>query len=269
MYKFITIMIIAIASFYSYSTESITKDEPRKWEQCASQMPYGEPIDNVQGDKTKICRRAYALEHDNVAKMPVWVAYVLTPDHSHGCLPRVNSFSTDHSLPVDKRSDPKDYVGSGYDIGHMANAADMEWDVLVEHESFLLSNMSPQLPEFNRGIWKVLETDIRGWAFNRNHAILIYAGPIYDLRKPKVKGLVVSDQYYKIVIDIVTKESLAFKFKHHGVEGSNLTPFLTSVSAIEKDSGLVFAIPGDKTKVNPIWVNDSSAFAKKKAECKV
>ena len=30
-------------------------------------------------------------------------------------------------------------------------------------ETFLMSNISPQLPVFNRGIWKSLEKQVRDW----------------------------------------------------------------------------------------------------------
>ena len=71
----------------------------------------------------------------------------------------------------------KDYKGSGYDRGHLCPAGDMSFDSIAMRESFLMSNMSPQLPGFNRGIWNSLEQKIRNWGLLR---YAIYnSGPIF------------------------------------------------------------------------------------------
>ena len=111
-----------------------------------------------------ICRGGYILEHNNQAKIPGWVAWTLTPDHVISCLPRDDAFAIDQSLGANSAK-PSDYAGSGYDQGHLANDADMSWDDQVEHESFYMSNMSPQLPSVNRGTWKNLESAARAWVY--------------------------------------------------------------------------------------------------------
>ena len=45
-----------------------------------------------------------------------------------------------------------DYQKSGYDRGHLAHAADMGYSMETMVQSFFYSNMSPQLPRFNRGV---------------------------------------------------------------------------------------------------------------------
>jgi endonuclease G len=87
------------------------------------------------------------------------------------------------------RSDPKvktgsaalsDYKGSGYDRGHLAPAADFKWSATAMSESFYMSNMSPQVPGFNRGIWKNIESTVRNWAVE-NDEIYIVTGPVLIL----------------------------------------------------------------------------------------
>ena len=54
-----------------------------------------------------------------------------------------------------------DYKGSGYDRGHLAPAGDMAWSKKAMSESFFLTNMSPQVPGVHRGMWRILEEQIR------------------------------------------------------------------------------------------------------------
>ena len=240
---------------------------------CAAQIPFGMP--QLKKQNTTIeCHTAYILQHDNVAKIPDWVAYTLTPEHAIGCVPRSNAFAADNILPKGERSEVKDYAGSGYDQGHLANDADMSWDKQVELESFLMSNMSPQTPAVNRGIWKVLETYVRAWAYDNNITYTIYAGNIYSDKSKTIgdDNVVVPDYLYKIVINDQTGEVQAYVFPNiQKNQGNDLTPFLTTVATIEQNTGIVFPLPkgADKNaKASAPWdVNLKKTSEAKKAAC--
>ena len=75
-----------------------------------------------------------------------------------------------------------DYKASGYDRGHLAPAADMGWSTQAMQESFYYSNMSPQLPAFNRGIWKQLEELVRDWAIAEDTILIVKFYHIANLR---------------------------------------------------------------------------------------
>ena len=51
----------------------------------------------------------------------------------------------------------------------------MKWAPAIMSEAFFMSNMSPQTPGFNRGIWKRLESQVRGWAIE-NRSVYIATG---------------------------------------------------------------------------------------------
>lgn len=86
-----------------------------------------------------------------------WTAYILTRNMViTGEEPRSDNFRADTSVTTGSAV-PDDYRGSGYDRGHLVPAADMKWSVTSMIESFLMSNMSPQKPGFNRGIWRRLK----------------------------------------------------------------------------------------------------------------
>jgi endonuclease G len=242
--------------------------------QCQQFLPYGTPVAVGTADTALICRNAYVLLSDENNKVPRWVAYTLAPEHAIGCVERSNAFAADQSLPKGKRADPKDYVASGFDIGHMAPDGDMSWDDGVEHQSFILTNMSPQLGHLNRGIWKLLESDVRAWDYQRHHTELIYVGPIYDPEFDPTIGddkVIVPHAFFKIVIDMETKETLAFIFQKEGVQGNDLTPLQRRVADIEALTSITFPLPPgvkDTDSPAPLWPVSLGAFTKaKKAQC--
>ena len=97
----------------------------------------------------------------------------------------------------------------------MAPDGDLSWNQQVEYESFLMTNMTPQAGSFNRGIWKLLETSVRGWAVQKNQPYTIYVGAIYNAQDKKIgNGVVVPHGLYKIVINDTTKEVAGWKFPH-------------------------------------------------------
>lgn len=260
------------ASLYSLlliASAAIAADQqpPKPVTSCSAQVPYGTP--STVANHPVVCRSAYILEHDPVSKIPNWVAWTLTPDHAIGCVARTNAFAADQSLPANARSAPSDYAGSGYDQGHLAPDADMSWDLQVEHESFYMSNMSPQLPSVNRGTWKNLESATRAWVYQTKHPHTIYAGNIGGTKTIGANKVVVPDVLFKIVTDNVTKKSYAFLFPNKDGLSSDFTQYQVTVADIEKLTGRTFPVPDSKTAKNPpIGADLKTIAADKKKQCK-
>lgn len=257
-----------LALFTSLSAFAVPQDPPMPISQCEAQIPFGIPQVR-KDDSVQICRKAYALEYDNKAKIPVWVAYMLTPDHTTGCVKRSNAFSADLSLRPDARATLRDYGNSGYDIGHIANNADMSWDPEVEIESFILSNMTPQLPGFNRGIWKRLEDLTRALATSRNHPILVYAGPIYRYDDPTIgpNRVIIPSGFYKILVDVITRDVLVYEFKHRPAKGS-LDQFIVELGQVQQHAQIQFPLPpGVKFSSNTWPSRTRSVVNQKKDAC--
>ena len=264
-------MKYVLAAFIALTVPAFATDQapPRPVGTCNVQIPYGMP--STAADHPVVCRSGYILEHDPVAKIPNWVAWTLTKDHAISCLPRDDAFAADQSLPADKRSDPKDYAGTGYDQGHLANNADMSYDPQVARESFLMSNMSPQLPQVNRGTWKSLESTERAMAYDLGHSITIYAGNIYSAASKKIgkNNVVVPDSLFKILIDDNAKVSYAFIMPNVTNIDADMMKYQVSVSDVEKASGITFPVPDDKTKKNAFpKVDVNKVAADKKTKCK-
>jgi len=268
--RIILSILILVASFPALAWN---QRPPLTGAACNANVLYGMPVVN-KPDATLICRQGYVTLHDNQAKIPVWTAWVLTPNHINGCVPRSNAFAADQSLPANKRSTPADYAGNGYDQGHLANDSHQSWDTQVELESFLMSNMGPQTPHLNRGVFRAVESATGAWGFSTQHTLQIYAGSIYNVMKDKKIGpnqVDVPYGFYKIIIDTQTGGTLAFIFPQEVDVGNDLTKVQTSVKNIEDNTGIIFNIPAGHNKaiVEPIWPIDfKSVAANKKQVCK-
>jgi endonuclease G len=76
--------------------------------------------------------------------------------------PRTNDFRADKRISDSPR--PADYTNSGYDRGHMVPAANAD-DPIKMSDTFLMTNMTPQLPSVNRVAWRMLEDRVRSLPF--------------------------------------------------------------------------------------------------------
>jgi endonuclease G len=156
----------------------------------------------------------------------------------------------------------------------MSPDGDLSWDVQVEYESFLMTNMSPQAGSLNRGIWKLLETSVRGWAVQRNQSYTIYVGGVYDASDKKIgNGVVVPHGFYKIVINNQTKEIAGWAFPHvapYPNLGNDLTRFRMPIAQIQQTAGVQFAYPQGAIELQPgrEWAVDFGALTNaKRAKC--
>ncbi|MFI1743137.1 DNA/RNA non-specific endonuclease [Thalassobellus sediminis] len=97
---------------------------------------------------------------------------------------RMNNFRADIRLPKRFRAGLNAYKGSGFDRGHLVASANQDIQEIQNSETFLLSNMSPQKPHFNRRMWRKLEQAIR--TLNNKDDILetyVLTAPIFYFQK--------------------------------------------------------------------------------------
>jgi len=184
---------------------------------------------------------AYSLIYSEPYEQAKWVAYQLTASETQKEFERTNRFIPDPEIATGSAED-EDYKGSGYDRGHLAPASDMGWSAATMAESFYYSNMSPQVPSFNRGIWKKGEDRVRQWA-NEYSSIYIVVGPVLKSGLPTIGSnkVAVPQQYFKVLLDYEGPETKAIAFLMAN-EGSreSLQSFVVSVDSVEKLTGIDF-----------------------------
>lgn len=186
----------------------------------------------------------YAYSYDYVNSY--WVSYILTKkmvktktvDRDGEEFKRDPQISNNYALTYD-------YSNTGYDRGHLCPAGDMNFNRTAMTETFFLTNISPQKPGLNRGIWRELEEQVRDWAVD-NDSIYIVTGAIFS-ENPKTIGennVAVPTEFYKVVADISSDygyKAIAFVFENKDYPGdANFMDYSMSVNELEEKTGIDF-----------------------------
>jgi len=181
----------------------------------------------------------YTLSYNETHEQANWVHYKLNPSFLRGSTPRTNSFKPD-PLVSTKSAQLSDYKGSGYDRGHLAPAADMKYNSLAMLESFYMSNMSPQNPSFNRGIWKRLESLVRGWG--QKFEIYVSTAGVLGSKNLGAIGknrVTIPSKFYKVIYAPDKNIMIGFLLSNRKQSG-NLSSYAVSVDKIESITGIDF-----------------------------
>lgn len=200
-------------------------------------LPAFSPDDEI------IRHEGYTLRFRDQYKEADWVAYPLLAYEITGDANRKNEpFKPDPEVSTGSAV-PADYSRSGYDRGHLAPAGDFKFSQRMMGESFYMSNMTPQAPQFNRGIWKELEEQVRAWAV-RDKGLYVVTGPILKPGLPTIgrqNEVAVPEQFYKVILYCNSPDVRMIGFLLNN-EGSNrpLTDFVVPVDQIERLSGIDF-----------------------------
>jgi endonuclease G len=157
---------------------------------CPAHYADGKPPELAQADlgAIELCSEAFAVAVTPATMNPVYAAEHLTPAGLAGAvqIPRVDAFHPDERVPYDFRAELRDYAASGFDRGHMAPAGDMPTPS-AQHESFALSNMVPQNPNLNRGLWAKIEERVRREVVLRKEGFVV-TGPAYSGAPKRLNG---------------------------------------------------------------------------------
>jgi len=176
----------------------------------------------------------FSLLFDERHKQARWVAYSLTKNQRLNVAERTDKFIEDPLLNMTSASN-QDYSGSGFDKGHLAPALDMSWSLQSMSESFYLTNISPQAPAFNRGIWKKLETLVRSWAAEHD-SIYIVTGPVLNRSSRSIgdNKVTVPELFYKVIVSSSNNKikGIGFLMPNKG-SNAEVKDFSVSIDSVE------------------------------------
>lgn len=201
------------------------------------------PVNYLPSSTTKqvIHHKNFSLSYSEKHEQAEWVAYELTANEAQGVVARGDDFRPDPAIKTGS-ADLPDYQGTGYDRGHLAPAADMKFSEKAMSECFYMSNMSPQEPLFNRGIWKNLEDQTRRWAIE-NEKLYVVTGPVLAYSKGVIgrNKVTVPKYYYKILVDHTAPDVKAIAFIMPNTKCVKpLQAYVVSIDSVEKITGIDF-----------------------------
>ena len=188
--------------------------------------------------------KEFSLSYNEFAEQPDWVCYELTREEILISMKRKDYFATDLNVTTGSASQ-KDYASSGFDKGHICPASFCKSSLEAYKESFLMSNMTPQLPLFNREVWKELENHERNLAKEYGKIwcvsgpVFIYGGNLGSIGENKVT---IPAYYYKVFLrkDPDGKyKSIAYLLPHVG-STMNHRNYIVAVNSVESLTGLDF-----------------------------
>ena len=214
--------------------------------------------------------RYYVLGYSYYFRQAKWALEIIDPTHTG--LVRENNFRPDYRIPEMFRADLEDYEGSGLDRGHLVASDNQIGDRLQNSETFLLSNMAPQRPEFNQQKWKKLEEAVRKLSNKKNILeTYVISGPIFHFDKPvKFIGLDDSNQVEVPIPNSFFKSVLTEKHTGRLQMWSFIIPnaratkpleyYRVSTAKVEKYAGIQLwgrlegsKIAAEKKRVRKMW----------------
>ena len=249
MKKFILFIAILLFS----TTPSFAEGIPNIYR--AKLFTYGGfPIAQDNGPDFKILiNTGYAVGYSETLKNPLWAVYRLGNKKTEF----VQKWERPWTFFVDDRTDSKvahdDYTSSGYDRGHMVpNASILEqYGQMAQLETYLMSNICPQKPSLNRGIWMHLEGKIRDEISQDDtknkeiHSVYVITGPIFKKNPPDKlsSGVVIPEEFYKIIAFKKgyrgTLKAVSFIFPQEP-QSDNYLDYVKTIDEIEGLTGLNF-----------------------------
>jgi endonuclease G len=195
----------------------------------------------IKSEELIVVHPGFSLSFNQKHMQANWVAYEINSENTLGKIKRTNRFKPDPNIPGGTARNA-DYLHSGYDKGHMAPAADMGWSLESMTSSFYFSNISPQLPGFNRGIWKNLEEQVRFWAdFYGN--IFLATGPVLKDSLPTIglKNVSVPEYFYKVILDTNggNVKGIGFIMPNSGSD-KPVQHYTVTIDSVERLTGIDF-----------------------------
>lgn len=248
--KFLSLLaILSISTSYAYDV-----CHEKGFDQCplhsritetCQDMVFGSLPNHINVNEIKICRNHYLVGANTVSKTPNWVAYHLTgayqPDRT---IERGNYFCPDPCLPPGQRAEASDYSNlyPKFNRGHMSPAKDNKWDINSYRESYFLTNIVPQQPENNDGIWLQLENYTDTW-LKMYGDLYIVTGPIYDYQGVKHQEIGANKMWapaalFKIIYTPNKQLVLSFIIPNKPINPKELPQYLASIDEINKQTGL-------------------------------
>lgn len=210
---------------------------------------------DIAGDADLIIRHnGYVIGYSYQYRQAVWTCYILTAEEVlQGKIKRENNFKVDPAV-TSSPVFPEEYRNTGYDKGHLVPAKDMAYSLETMQNSFFMSNISPQLPGFNRGVWRRLESFVRTTAEEEGR-ILVISGPVFStsastaISRPEIP---VPVAFYKIIFDLTPPQKIICFIIPNSSSSKRVEAYMDGLANVEELTHLSFfpsLLPSQKNEL--------------------
>ncbi|MBQ7443437.1 MAG: DNA/RNA non-specific endonuclease [Bacteroidaceae bacterium] len=199
----------------------------------------------------------FCIEWDIAKKAQRWTAFRWDNSYLDLRISRSEAWAVDTDIPEAYRTDQSFYSGSGYTRGHICASADRRNSLEANQQTFLYSNMQPQLYDFNGGIWANLEMKVRGWnnASFRDTLYVCRGGTIDSrenlleiVRENTPQQLLVPKYFFMAILCKNSSQAnggykaIGFWLEHRKdyADDKTLAPYIKSIDELEQLTGLDF-----------------------------
>lgn len=199
-----------------------------------------------------IKRDGFSFGYSYEYKSSLWVAYIMTKGSVGIDVARSEGFYADTAIPEKYRVKPEDYTNTGYDKGHLAPSAAIDFTVKSNLETFAMTNVAFQDPKLNRQGWSKIENLEREWTYTLGKMV-VYTGPLFNKRPKKVNDIPVPHAFYKVAYSFKYRRYIGFIIPNEPVTARKVWDYAMPVAQVEKETGLQFfqkIIDGDKNDLN-------------------
>lgn len=184
-------------------------------------------------------RDGYSLGFSFKRKCAMWVSYTASKGSIGVDVPRADGFYPDLNIPEPYRLKPQDFKNTGYDKGHLAPSASIDFSRKSNDQTFAMSNVALQHPKLNRQVWKRLESIVRGWTHTKGK-LMVINGPVYGLRSRRINDIPLPRFFYKVVYSFKHQTCIGFVLPNKDISANDVWDYAFSVEEVEQQTGLVF-----------------------------
>jgi len=205
---------------------------------------YAQIPQKIDSNNQIIEHNGYVLSYNETCEQANWVFYRLTREDLVGDkIRRTGSFKSDTLIGTGS-AHPNDYKYSGYDRGHLKPSADEPLDRVQMKETYYMSNVSPQNPSFNRGMWKRLESYTRTIAIFSDSTYIVTGGILSDtLNTVNSTDICIPKYYFKVIYKFLDGKTTTYCYlmPNKKLDGE-INDYLVPISEVETLTKLKFSI---------------------------
>ncbi len=218
----------------------------------SEQLPFGNPSNAVADPNIKdnylLIKSASAISYNNTRGTANWIQWKTSKESLGNSIPRPD-FEPDTDLPKSfRRITTRDYIGTGYQRGHLVPSADRFGDRSLNAETFLMTNIVPQLGALNEYPWEKLESYVRSQVRRGRFDAYQIAG-VYGEKEILKRKVTVPTNCWKIIafvrrgdppetINEQTRMIVVDMPNTEGIDDKPWETFRTTIRSIEERTGL-------------------------------